>query len=48
MRVEDVPRTAGAKALIWMASLSSCRASDRTSPTTPNFDAAYKGATAKG
>ena len=43
-----LPSTAGARALIWIASRSSCGARERTSPITPNLDAAYSGATAKG
>jgi hypothetical protein len=44
----NIPNTAGARVLIWMPALSTTLAVDRTSPTTPNLDAAYKGAIGSG
>ncbi len=39
-----VPRTAGARALIWILDRSSSPPTERTRPITPALDAAYNGA----
>jgi hypothetical protein len=44
----DLPMTAGAKALMRILSCSSLRAKERTSPITPDLVLAYNGATGKG
>lgn len=46
--MRNIPKTAGASALIWIFDVSSLRARERTSPITPNLVVAYRGAIGSG